>query len=339
MPPSILLAFSLLVGASPGKAQSSSAPDAGVARAAVQRSISYLQRDAEQWRQKAKCASCHQGAMTAVALSEARGMGFAIDEKSLSDNLQWTKERFIPPAEAQPKPIEGDGIASLAIPLLALALPTNPSALTPDEIERMTQHVVDRQQPDGGWVLQPRPPSPVFDSRETLTTWFFLGLETGIPKDPEAPSAARVSRDLALKWLKSRPPADTTQYWAMRLLTSVRGENSSRERRRLVEQLLQRQNSDGGWAQTPELASDAYATGQSLYVLSLAGVKNGRKEIRRGVDFLVSTQLEDGTWKMIPRATPERQASKNLWPINHIGAAWATMGLVRSLPPEKKSNP
>jgi len=276
--------------------------------------------------------------MTVVALSEARGRGFVIDEKSLSDNLRWTKERFIPLVDAQPNHVEGDEIASLAIPLLVLALHSNPSALTPDEIQRMTQHVVSRQQPDGSWVLQPKPPSPVFDSRETLSTWFLLGLETGVPKGSKEPSAARTSRELALKWLKSRPAADTTQYWAMRLLTSVRTESSSRERRRLVEQLLQRQNPDGGWAQTPELASDAYATGQTLYVLSLAGVKNGRKEIRRGVDFLVSTQLEDGTWKMIPRATPERQASVNLWPINHIGAAWATMGLVRSLPPEKKGN-
>jgi len=262
--------------------------------------------------------------------------GFTVDEKSLADNLAWTKERFIPPPGEKPKLSDGFEIASLAVPLLKLAQTSNPSALSPDEIDRMTQHVVERQQPDGSWVLQPRPPSPVFDSRETLTTWFYLGLDADAPKGAKASSAARTSRELARKWLESRPPADTTQYWVMRLLTGVRGDARSRERGRLIKKLLRRQNPDGGWAQTPELTSDAYATGQALYVLGLAGVKNECKEIRRGVDFLVTTQLEDGSWKMLPRATPERQASINLWPINHFGAAWATMGLVRSLPPVKE---
>jgi hypothetical protein len=98
-------------------------------------------------------------------------------------------------------------------------------------------------------------------------------------------------------------------------------------------QAYRRQNADGGWSQTRELGSDAYATGQSLYALSLAGVRAGRKEMRRGVSFLVATQREDGSWTMIPRETPERKASKNLEPINHFAAAWAAMGLVRSIAP------
>lgn len=330
-----LLVGTLIAGPSPVSAPDTPGAGAAKARAAVQRSLAFLQTDAEKWHVKAKCASCHQGAMTVVALSEARLRGFAIDEKSLADNLAWTKERFVPPFEDKPNLTNGFEIPSLAMPLLTLALATNPSVLNQDEIDRMTQYVVNRQQPDGGWVLQPRPPAPVFDSRETLATWFFLGLEPGVAKDPKAPSAARASRELARKWLNSRPPADTTQYAALRLLTNVRAGDSSRERRRLAQELLRRQNPDGGWAQTPELASDAYATGQALYVLGLAGIKDSRSEIRRGVEFLVSTQLEDGSWKMIPRTTPERPASKELSPINYFGAAWATMGLVRSLPPVK----
>ena len=328
-----LLTSCLITAPTPERPAPPFAPAA--VRAAAQRSIDFLQTDAEKWHKKAQCASCHQGAMTVVALSEARKQGFTIDEKSLADNLAWTKARFVPLYERQPHLTDGFDIPSLAIPLLTLALPSNPSVLTQDEIDRMTQYVVDRQQPDGGWVLQPRPPAPVFDSRETLTTWFFLGLEAGVPNDSESPSSARTSRELAVKWLNSRPPADSTQYWAMRLLMSVHSHASSRERRRLVNELLHRQNPNGGWAQTPQLASDAYATGQALYVLSLAGLRSNREEIRRGVEFLVTTQLEDGSWKMIPRATPERQASLNLWPINYFGAAWATMGLVRSVPSPK----
>ena len=39
-----------------------------------------------------------------------------------------------------------------------------------------------------------------------------------------------------------------------------------------IDELLALQRADGGWSQTvPELKSDAFATGQTLYVLSLAG--------------------------------------------------------------------
>ena len=39
-----------------------------------------------------------------------------------------------------------------------------------------------------------------------------------------------------------------------------------------INELLALQRADGGWSQTvPELKSDAFATGQTLYVLSLAG--------------------------------------------------------------------
>src|SRR5689334_23775789 len=50
--------------------------------------------------------------------------------------------------------------------------------------------------------------------------------------------------------------------------------------------------SDGGWSQVRGLPSDAYATGQALYFLSLAGVKNGRAEIRRAQAFLAARQKE-----------------------------------------------
>ena len=332
---SMLLTLSLL--ASP-PAVSQPSPDQVAqtnARAAIQRSIGWLQTDAEKWHVKAQCASCHQGAMTVVALSEARKQGYAVDEKVLADNLTWTKERFLPAVIEgdQVEPEKRAEIVSLSLPLLTLALPSNPSVFSRDEIERLTRLVVNRQQPDGGWVLQPRPPAPVFDSRETLTMWFYLGLEPGTAKDAKAAAAAKASRELAWKWLDSQPAADSTQHYALRLLSASRGGANSRERRRLIDELLRRQSADGGWPQTPELTSDAYATGQALYVLSLAGVKRDRKEIRRAVEFLVSTQLEDGTWKMIARSTPAREATTNPWPLSCFGAAWATMGLVRSLPP------
>jgi hypothetical protein len=52
--------------------------------------------------------------------------------------------------------------------------------------------------------------------------------------------------------------------------------------------ILRRQNPDSGWGQIKDAPSDAYATGQALYALSLAGVEFDRAKLRlsrnRGVE-------------------------------------------------------
>ncbi len=102
-----------------------------------------------------------------------------------------------------------------------------------------------------------------------------------------------------------------------------------------IDELLALQRADGGWSQTvPELKSDAFATGQTLYVLSLAGYTAERPEIKRGIDFLVATQKPDGSWPMISRSTPDGSpgSAKLLTPITCAASSWATLGLARLAP-------
>ena len=84
----------------------------------------------------------------------------------------------------------------------------------------------------------------------------------------------------------------------------------------------------------PELRSDAFATGQSLYALSLAGFTAERPEIQRGIDFLVAAQKADGSWPMISRSTPDGSpgSAKLLTPITCAASSWATLGLARLVP-------
>src|SRR5262249_56919680 len=86
-----------------------------------------------------------------------------------------------------------------------------------------------------------------------------------------------------------------------------------------INELLALQRADGGWSQTvPDPRSDAFATGQTLYVLSLAGLTADRPEIKRGLDFLVATQKPDGSWPMLSRSTPNREpgSAQPLTPIH-----------------------
>src|SRR5438477_5501121 len=116
---------------------------------------------------------------------------------------------------------------------------------------------------------------------------------------------------------------------------AVRSAKPRKTMQTTIDELLALQRSDGGWSQTvPELKSDAFATGQTLYVLSLAGYTAKRPDIKRGIDFLVATQKADGSWPMISRSTPDGSpgSAKLLTPITCGASSWATLGLARLVP-------
>jgi len=138
---------------------------------------------------------------------------------------------------------------------------------------------------------------------EIATLLGSMALVAHLPKDAKAESPERAARTKAADWLKKQEPTDTTQAAAYRLLFKFREGATAKKLEPEIADLLKRQNKDGGFAQVKDLASDAYATGQSLYVLGLLGVTD-RPEIRRSVDFLVATQKEDGSWPMTRRSHP-----------------------------------
>ena len=82
------------------------------------------------------------------------------------------------------------------------------------------------------------------------------------------------------------------------------------------------------------MTSDAFATGQTLYVLSHAGYSAERMPIQRAVNFLVATQMPNGSWPMTSRSTPDGRpgGAKLLTPITCAASSWATLGLVRLAP-------
>src|SRR5262249_18761363 len=154
------------------------------------------------------------------------------------------------------------------------------------------------------------------DEVATLLGYLALGLHN--PTDAAEQKAIRSAREKAAAWLAKQKPTDTTQAAALRLLVKVRANETIKPLQSEIDAFLARQNKDGGWPQLPNGSSDAYATGQALYLLNVAGIKPDRAEIRRGVTFLVSTQEEDGSWPMTPRAHEGATPAKNTAPITHF---------------------
>jgi hypothetical protein len=319
------------------EAREETAPASEAARKAVERGLAFLQADAAKWRKERKCASCHHGTMTVWALSEARSRGYAVEDETFRDVTKWTKERLEnidKPRDTRPGwSMVNTPAAYLA--LMALAVPTQ-DAVSPDEHRRIAGHLLRHQEGDGSWAWSSAPaknrPPPVFESDEVVTLLAYIDLGPQVPADPAAASPARDGRARAATWLERQKHGESTQARALQLFRDVREGKSPTKLERGIERLLGLQREDGGWGQERGLDSDAYATGQALYFLSLAGVSSDRAEVRRAVAFLAANQREDGSWPMTSRAHPWATPMTNPVPITYFGSAWATLGLMRSLP-------
>ena len=146
--------------------------------------------------------------------------------------------------------------------------------------------------------------------------------------------AERTALKHGTDWLTGAKLSDDLQDKVFRLLLAIRAGKPQKETAPLIDELFARQQADGGWSQMAGAKSDAFATGQTLYVLALAGLTAERPEIHRAIDFLVATQKPDGSWLMTSRSTPDGRpgSSKLLTPINCAAASWATLGLARLTP-------
>jgi squalene-hopene/tetraprenyl-beta-curcumene cyclase len=160
----------------------------------------------------------------------------------------------------------------------------------------------------------------------------YVSLGPQVPASAEEKSEVRDARTKAAAWLEKSTPNDTTQAIVYRLLRRIRDAEPPESLQPAIDEFLGRQNMDGGWGQLKEAPSDAYATGQALYILNLSGVKSDRPEIQRAAALLVSTQKEDGSWPMTARSHEGATPANNPVPITYFGSAWGTLGLARTVP-------
>ncbi len=318
---------------------------------AVERAIGYLQAESAAWLETRQCAACHHVPLPLWALGEAGRQGYAIDERFVADTVEsllGSEEKLLaskifpnPAAPPDPRP-QGRGL-NMGLPFLAVAARSLPRLEDGQEqsLKRIAEEIVRKQQPDGSWeffATLRRP--PINETQLTDAAWIILALqgETG----PDAPESQRAALSRAIAWFDAAGPSDLHQEKVLRLLLAIRSGQRRDTLQTAIDELLALQRPDGGWSQTvPELRSDAFATGQTLYVLALAGDTAERPAIRRGIDFLVATQLPDGSWPMTSRSTPNGSpgSATLLTPITCAASSWATLALARLAPAGGRDNP
>ena len=297
----------------------------------IDRGLGFLVKDALAWKEEHKCASCHHAALVVCSMREAKQFGRAVDEPVLADLTKWLAEsgngKF-----GLARPDSAPNAASPKAIYFALALGTDPKrdAAAQEGLKLLLTTVKAEQTGDGSWSTWPRTRPPIFGSSdESLTALATLAL---LPVAATGDVEAKAARDKGVKWLTETKTDDDPQSNALRLVLWIRLGRLAEEWGPLVRRIKDRQNADGGWSQTNDMASDAWASGQALYALAHAGIKSNEPAILRGQDFLAKTQRADGSWSMTSRPTaPGGQGSNSLIPITGGAGAWAVLGLVRSI--------
>jgi cytochrome c551/c552 len=294
-------------------------------RAAVRRSLPLLQRIGQPFIHKTGCVSCHHNSLVAMAVASARKNGYAVDEtadqaqrRTTADYLESWRERTI-----QNHFIAGqqDSISYL---LFGLAMAGHP----PDQAtEAQARWLLRRQAADGRWPLATLRP-PIESNDIAVTALSLLDLRSYAPRPAAAEYAQAVAR--ARQWLLTAK-GDMTEQRAFRVLGLTWSGGLANTS--AVQELVQLQRPDGGWAQLPSMESDAYATGEALVALHEARVGSDDRAVRRGVEFLLRTQLQDGSWFVKSRSVPIQAYFESGFPhgadqwISAAATAWAVAAL------------
>ncbi|HVS33999.1 MAG TPA: prenyltransferase/squalene oxidase repeat-containing protein [Gemmataceae bacterium] len=331
--PVVLLAAVVLVG--PARAES---PDA--VKSAVEKGLRRLEEGAANYTKNRQCFSCHHQAVPMAAFASARRHGFTVDEEEIQHQIEFTINTFRPDRE---KIAKGQGVGgtttSAGYALFTLEMGGSPPD---DDSAALVEYLLTKQRTDGSWPVQSnRPPMQAGDFTPT-----YLALRAlkayGPAEDAKDADELRRRVDAAYEkgrqWMISAK-AKTTEDETMRLraLVFVRADQDVIDAAR--DALCKEQREDGGWAQQPDRASDAYAAGTALTALSLAGVKPEEEVYQRGVQYLLKTQRDDGGWVVETHSPPVQRFFDNGDPggksqfISFSATAWAVMALLEASPP------
>jgi len=308
------------------------ASDADAMRGSIEKSIALLQASGSQFSRTSGCTSCHHQYVPQMAFGAARERGIAFDEAAArrqSDAtitmLNRVREEAIQNRDRIP-----DVPISVSYALVSLAAGNHAGD---DTTAAMARVVAAWQGEDGAFHPLPALRPPIEASTFTATALSLRALQLYGTNSDE-----RVAR--AGRWLRTATPR-TTEERAMQLLGLAWAKAPADEIRKSIEQLLQDQRPDGGWAQLATTETDAYATGQALVALQTAGYDVTGDVYRRGVAYLLRTQFGDGSWLVRSRTFPVQPLKdsgfphgKNQW-ISAAGTSWATMAIALGLPPQQ----
>jgi N-acyl-D-amino-acid deacylase len=318
--------------------------------AAIQRSLALLESSATTYTEKRECFSCHHQTLPAVTLALGTDRGYTVDAKRMAAQADFTLKYFGARADRLKK---GDGVPGGPFTAGYALIGLKAAGRDADETTAaLIAYLFKTQEKNGQWRIRTHRP-PLEDSHFSATALAVRGIQLYATKDQAEEVGRRVHE--AQVWLvasleaaddakpesgkepkpKQQATKLTNEDRTFRLLGLTWSGADKATIKRAADDLLAQQRGDGGWAQTADMTSDAYATGQALVALHEAGgLATDDAVYRRGAEHLRGTRLADGSWLVTTRSKAIQTYFESGFPhaksqfISICGTCWATQALL-----------
>jgi ankyrin repeat protein len=299
-------------------------------RQAIARGVALLERSSGSFFTQGGCGSCHAQNITDIAVGAARKRGIPVSDVAAAQRAAGASNTFAATATRLYERFDGPSIDILLYTLAGFAAAGQPDDRATDAL---VFNIATQQRRDGRWYGGGIPRPPIEDGDFTRTALAIRALTTYAPPGrlPEMQERAR----RATVWLRGAKPI-TAEDRAFRLLGLTWGSADAAVRRDAAKEMVALQQTDGGWSQRAELATDPYATGLTIYALKETGSDVPAPVVERASQYLRSTQRADGSWYVRSRSAKFQPYFESGFPYEHdqwissMATGWATAALALS---------
>ncbi len=295
---------------------------------AVQKALPQLEKQSYNFIRIGGCNSCHAQdlASAAAGLARARSIPAPKEIPQLTGAMTGiSAERILDLGVV--------GVVGMAWELFDLGMNQQPKTPYTDAV---VHYIRAMQAEDGHWKSGQSRRPPMTNGDMQTAALSIYSLKNYTPAASRAESEHAISK--ARTWLERQSPTNS-QDRAFHLMGLVWSNASEDSISRATKALTESQRPEGGWAQLPNMGSDAYATGEALYALHTAGVSTHSPVYRKGISYLLRTQASDGTWHVKTRAIWLQPYFESGFPygtdqfISAAGTAWASIALSLAVDP------
>jgi N-acyl-D-amino-acid deacylase len=315
---------------------------------AVQKGATILEQSGHNWKKNKTCFSCHHQTLPMLGLVEASALRDPKQDRSwLKMQADLTHEFFQERKESLNKRNSiGGGATSVAFGLWAMYLDQR---MADETTEAMIRYLLHVQHKEGYWFgTCNRPPLQQSNIAVTVMVLQYAPRYAS----PSQQAELKKAQEKALQWLEQAPLKTQEdrvwRLWGLHTLGDRSNKATIEKIQALRQTILENQRKDGGWNQAgdlkegqPEKASDAYSTGQTLFILRLTGSKIEEVSLVKASRYLLEKQDAGGSWHVKTRVRPVQADFDNGDPhgkdqfLSIAATGWAVTGLAQMLPPKE----
>lgn len=279
------------------------AADAGT-RAAAQKGLDFLAEDTVRWQAEHACYGCHVQAVTMTAMAVGQHNQYAVDPGAMDAVMKGLT--VLAGGARTPGGLRyaHGTFFSASKSLGGAALARYDAWVKGDgreDLVKTAEELLAMRDTSGAIVSDyASPPVAIGQLQDTvlaMQTWKQAYERTADDRWLTAVAGAEAwLRRTTADWGEA-PPAETQRINYALLGYDAAGTGATEPIvGQLTKALLARQNADGGWGLGRGDTSDAYATGQTLYVLRTVGLADTDPAVATGTRWLTGHQQADGSW-------------------------------------------